>query len=269
MQSSYYLLFRKCDKMGGRGASAGLTISAGSGTTTQPQQPPEPQKPKTASEAKDMAELRQVIKDTLGVELGKSLDTIDFGLVKQAAEDLEFFSKEFPQWAGTIKKIQTRQLGSSTNAQTNGTNITLSKQQYGNPTAFATRVANATSRHYYPEGTTNKTTAVHEMGHTFEQAMIDKIMPEDGTPMRRYDRIMAWNKGVYSGKIILEAVKAAKKTPEGKGKLNSQLISDVSGYATTRRSETLAECVRDYYINKDKAQPLSKEVWKILKREFG
>ena len=99
--------------------------------------------------------------------------------------------------------------------------------------------------------------------------MIDKIMPDDGTYLRKYDRVDAWNKKYYSGKIISEAAANAKKTADGKGKLKAQLVSDVSRYATTSTSEALAECVRDYYINKDKAQPLSREVWKILKREFG
>lgn len=252
--------------MGGRGASAGLKSGSQTAVTqTQRNAPAQ----KTAKTIDNISDLRTYAKDSLGIELGKSLDTVDYGLVQQAVSDYEFLKSEFPQWDGTVTKLQARQLGKYVNAQTDGKKITLSQQMYSDPTKFANEVAAAESRHYYPKGTTNITTAVHEMGHTFEQAMIDKVMPDDGTALRRYDRIVAWNNGVYSKKIISEAAKNAKKTPDGKGKLNNQLISDVSRYATTKSSETLAECVRDYYINRQNANPLSREVWKILKREFG
>lgn len=45
--------------------------------------------------------------------------------------------------------------------------------------------------------------------------------------------------------------------------------SEISGYAKTNDSECLAEAVADYILNKDKAAPLSKEIWKILKKELG
>ena len=258
--------------MGGRGASAGLKGGANSAqqTTQGPQKIQlQPQIQKTAKSINNIADLRTYAKQNLGLELGKSLDTVDYGLVQQAVSDYEFFKSEFPQWDGTLQKIQARQTRPGVNAETNGTTVTLSQQQYSNPGKFAQVVSAAASRHYYPENTTNKTTAVHELGHTFEQAMINKIMPDDGTFLRKYDRVEAWNKGVYSGKIISEAAASAKKTPGGKGKKKADLIADVSQYATKRSSETLAECVRDYYINRGNAKPLSVEVWKILKREFG
>ena len=72
-----------------------------------------------------------------------------------------------------------------------------------------------------------------------------------------------------ASKVISEACRDAKKTAAGKGMKNADLIQSVSRYATTNRSETLAECVADYAANGTNAKPLSVAVWNILKRELG
>lgn len=252
--------------MGGRGAS-NTQGSRNMPVKLAAQMPQKPQKPKTAVDMTDISELRTYAKDTLGIKLASTLDNADYGLVQQAVADYEFFKTEFPQW-DVMTGIRMQTMNPSENASTNGEIINLSTW-YQKPDAFAQRIDAATARGYYPEGTTNKTTAVHEMGHTFEQALINKYMPDTGSYLDRWDRIDAWNRHVYSKKLISEAAKAAKKTADGKGKKNAELISQVSRYATTNSAETLAECVRDYYINRGNAKPLSREVWNILKKEFG
>ena len=116
---------------------------------------------------------------------------------------------------------------------------------------------------FHPQGTTADSIPVHEAGHILERALIDR--KTEWAMMGTY----AWNKGIASKSIIAEACKAVKRTPDGKGLKNAQLIEQVSRYATKNRSETLAECVADYHANQENARPLSREVWRILKRELG
>lgn len=83
------------------------------------------------------------------------------------------------------------------------------------------------------------------------------------------DRINAWNKNRFATKIVGEAARIVKKTESGKGLKNNQLVEQISRYATKNRSEALAEAVADYRANGNNAQPLSKAIWNILKRELG
>ena len=96
----------------------------------------------------------------------------------------------------------------------------------------------------------------HEAGHLLEATL---IRMNGGTETD-------WDNCTFAQKVINEAWKNAKKHPDGKGKKVSQLIAEVSDYASENRSECLAECVSDYSINGDKAALLSKEVWKIAFR---
>ena len=69
------------------------------------------------------------------------------------------------------------------------------------------------------------------------------------------------------------ACKEAKKLPECGGMTNKQLKDNISAYAGFEskysEAETLAEAICDFALHKEMAQPLSKEIWKILKRELG
>ena len=74
-----------------------------------------------------------------------------------------------------------------------------------------------------------------------------------------------WVDCTFGKKVCSEALKNAKKQT---GKTYADLIYDVSDYAKADRSECMAECVADYMMNGEDASILSKEVWKILKREL-
>jgi len=249
--------------MGGRGA---INTTGSRNMPTSINKMPQ-KKPKTAKDFTNIADLRDYAQNTLGVEIGKSMDGMDYSLVQKAVEHYEYLKSEFPQWA-TVTKLRARNLNPSTNAQTNGNIITVNAMHFNDANKYEARIAQAMQRGYYPKNTTGDTTSVHEMGHTLEQALVDKFNP--GTDYyATYDRLDAWNKHKYSKQVISEAAKAVKKTAAGKGKTNDALVAEVSRYATTTRAEAMAECVRDYVINKNNAHPLSQEVWKILKRELG
>lgn len=215
----------------------------------------------------DITQLRDYASNTLGIEIGKSMDSVDYSLTQKAVEYYEELKAEFPQW-GTMAKIRARALTSGTNAQTNGYVITVNAKYFKDAENYNWKISKYEHSGYYPKNTTGYTTAVHEMAHTLEKAIVEKNIP-GADYYAQSDRLAAWNKGTYATKIIGEAAKAVKKTVDGKGKTINTLVAGVSQYATTSRQEALAECVRDYVINKGNAQPLSREVWKILKRELG
>lgn len=256
--------------MGGRGSSSAVgRASPHLGINVLLKQVP--QKPKTASDYDNITDLRKYAQNTLQIKLAEgknSLDDADFELVKQAVVDYEFFKDEFPQWIGTLTGFRMTSQGQYANASTNGEIVNFS-EKYKDGAKFAKTIAQQEAIGWNPKGATSKTVAVHEIGHTFEWAMCKKYINTGNQFMDNYDRADAWNKKVYAKQIVSNAAKEAKKYTDGKGKTNDQLIGEVSGYATKNRAETLAECVRDYYINRNNAKALSRAVWSELKKEFG
>ena len=110
------------------------------------------------------------------------------------------------------------------------------------------------------------------MGHLLERALISK----------NGGGVLEWNKCTYATKVGREAVIAIRQTQAGKiikidtfghrrtrFKTIEDLRLEISEYANENWSECLAEAVCDYITNAENAQPLSKAIWKILKRELS
>lgn len=249
--------------MGGRGSASGLRFGDG-GTNS-------------VIAARDIGELGQYMLGKYGTAIDQSLSGQDFELIKNSAAEIERIANEFPRAAHCFKTIQGQDLGDKTYARSSGNSgtITTSNQLFDSPSSLDARYRQDVADRFHPEGTTYRNIATHEAGHILERALIEKAIkdqPGDDSlkkKLRENSRIQAWNQGIYSKRLISEACKAAKKTPDGKGKKNEELREDVSKYASKNFSETLAECVSDYAANGSNAKPLSREVWKILKRELG
>lgn len=132
----------------------------------------------------------------------------------------------------------------------------------------------------------------HELGHQIEAYLISKEFGNrPGVRPVTYDAVKAWSKHTIATRIIREAAQNLKRqgvlvdrlawsTPDGKIGWDMKTLSStrnkvddyvgsVSGYARKNRGECLAECVSDYMQNGNKANPLSREVFKILKREVN
>ena len=246
-----------------------------SGITSAPIAPPPADNSiKSASEAKSFGELQQYAKDELGLKVGYSLHDIDLGTVKDAVSGIETLMKEFPQAKDSFRYIAGNAKGANAFAQASfDGGIDLNGTKYKDLIGLEKSYTASVASHYPPEGTTVKDITVHEAGHILERALIEKKYPmnisgEDKL-WNHYYASDAWNKCTLAKDIVSRACKAAKKTPEGKGLLNGQLIKQVSGYAYKNKSECLAECVADYVANGSKAKPLSIAVWKELKKELG
>lgn len=110
----------------------------------------------------------------------------------------------------------------------------------------------------------------HELGHIVERALILKAVQTGKAAS--WQQAMLWNKCTMAGNILHEAANAVKKMDKAAG--NTPLgingyIARVSNYATTSRSEALAECVADYMAHGSNAHRLSiavmAEIRKALK----
>ena len=248
-----------CSSSGGAGKGA-----KGGGSATN--------KPQSISETKDLQQLHDFMYNKYGIRVDtQSLAGTDFEAVKQAAQGMASVIDEFPQAADCFHELKGDALNPNVlaNASYHGV-VTVNSGEYRSNARLKKTYGASTDSGFHPKGTKAEHITSHEAGHILEKALIDKYVSDPrGGIYDRAKKVDAWNKSTYTKKVISEACKAAKKTPEGKGKKNIDLIAGVSRYAKVNRSETLAECVADYIANREKASPLSIQVWKILKREFG
>lgn len=227
--------------------------------------------PKSIDKAKDFDGL-QAYMGKHGVTLGESTRGMDLGILKTVAGEVEFIAKEFPNTPG-IKyaayngdAVLNAITGNEKNAHAYASasfhgDLNLNPQMMN--ADVQTRYEHDVRAGFHPAGTTSANIATHELGHTLEAQLVHKKF---GT---YWDRSHAWNHSTVATQVVAEAARMAKRTPEGKGLTNDQLVAQISRYAMKNRSEALAEAVSDYRANGAKAKPLSRAIWTILKRELG
>lgn len=205
----------------------------------------------------DFRELSDLFYQKYNISIDSSVKVLDFDSVKEGLSGVAKVLDEFPQAQQSLNRISTKKSGIMC-AEYSGT-INFNPYYY-NTRATAVS-ASSSSSGFHPKGNNVISTGAHEAGHILEKALIDKSGATIG--------IIQWTDCTYAKALVKDACKAAKKLPEGKGKLNSQLKNEISGYAKTDDSECVAEAVADYVLNGQNASILSKEIWKILKKELG
>lgn len=252
--------------MGNRGAKSRLAPAP---------TPPTPPKPQSAMDTTNLHELAEYMKTVGSGSLvldEQSLSGAVFENVRGAAAAVEQVIKEFPQAEGRFHVLRGSDLHKGVFACASyGGVIELGNDYYGKTESdFGSLYAKNVNNGFHPAGTGKDHIATHEAGHLLERALIQKYILSQGNDFyTRLEASAAWSSSKMASKVVSEACKAAKKTPEGKGLKNEELIKAVSRYATKSRSEALAECVADYTANGSNAKPLSVAVWSILKRELG
>lgn len=227
---------------------------------------------KSVSDTKDLQSLADFMYNEYSVRVDtKSLSGVDIESVKMAAEGIVKMQKEFPEADVYFHELNGNESNYNTFAHASYYGqIAINPDKFRTTQGISQRYEAGVKSKFHPDGTTAEHIVIHEGGHILEKALIDKhITDSRGGVWEQAKKIDAWNKHKCASDVISRAAKNAKKTPEGKGKKIGSLISEVSGYATKNRSETLAECVADYVANGSKAKVLSREVWKVLKDELG
>lgn len=225
---------------------------------------------RTVADCEDFYELGKYMNDHYGVSVDSSVSKLDFDAVHQGVQGIEQVMNEFPQAKSTLKSISTDKTGVMA-ASYDGT-ITFNPSYYIDASKLKKAgMIRGNTTGFHPKNNDLLTTGSHEMGHLLERTLIEKSMHSGKYTFGGIE----WNKCTEAKRVISEASKNAKKLPEGKnpstGKAyrNFELTAQVSEYAMKNSSECLAECVADYVANGENASILSKEVWKILKKELG
>lgn len=232
--------------MGGRGASSATAKARGASSVAS---------------AKSHDEVRQYMASKYGVTVGSSLDKLPLDSVKLAVSGVEDVVKEFPAIGPDIT-IRYVPLGSNTYAQATLSGEVRVGGRFVDVSSLESTYANDLRSRFHPDGSTARNITSHEVGHIIEAHLVNA---ENST---FYAQVDHWNKHKHATDIVGRAARQVKKTPAGKGRKIADLVADVSRYATTNRSEALAECIADYTANGSRAKPLSQAVWGILKSEL-
>lgn len=112
-------------------------------------------------------------------------------------------------------------------------------------------------QHNSPRGTSYKDIATHEAGHMASFEIIRKINKNNLNTMS-FD----YDNNITTDNIVQKAFNKLK-IYDTMGQ--EKIIKNISNYALTDSSETIAEAFADYYCNKEKANVLSKEIIKVMK----
>ena len=226
-------------------------------------------------EAKDLSELQNYMWDKYRLGISDAVGSCDFTAVRNNMQGVEDILREFPQARAFLGDHFTVGVEFKNDAYAHcefGGRLAMYETYFRNADVLNASYQNTVFSKFHPAGTTADDIMTHEMGHALERAIIGKYVLGGGTPQNVMDHLAglkAWSNGTYATKIIGNACRVVKKTSEGKGLSNDQLVARVSRYATDKRSEALAECVADYARNRSKANPLSIAVWNELKKELG
>ena len=231
----------------------------------------------TTSDLKNFEEFKNYWQSKYHIEVADSFAALDFKAVNEAAQGIESVIKEFPKAVKTLKGLDAGDLkewgfGDAYMGAIYEGWINFDTNYFSSYAALGRDIANDVHYGHHPKNTTIFGIAAHEMGHILERALI----------LKNGGGIPEWDNCIYAEKIVQEATKIVQSTPEGKRRITNykgevslqkipvtMLKRRISAYATENYSECLAEAVCDYITNGENAQPLSKEIWRLLKEELS
>lgn len=212
--------------------------------------------------------------------LGKSLNvTIHPKYISTLGADfayrqIELMNGLFNEFGVDISKnivgVYTEKLGENTYAVSHGgvtAKLGFNPTYYGDIDRLKASYERDVSTKWHPQGTSYEHVAVHEAGHRLSQALTNKFMQTGVLPTgetfsnvmdRRYQ---AWA-DKPTDKLIVLAKRNVKKAT---GMKADAQVWDISRYAHKNNQETYAEAMTDWYVNRDKAKPLSKEIARLTK----
>lgn len=184
-------------------------------------------------------ELEKYIKTEYDGSVNKDVRTLNLKQVGQTFSEFEKVMDDFPIIKKNFAGINTANMGKA---------------------GFAPNGELALNPEYYNKLTMKLTgTGFHEAGHLIELSLIKKHNPNANIDMI----CELYNKNEYALHIVEKAF--------GKISTNKSLYDlrrEISRYALSSESETIAEAIKDYYMNGANASVLSRQIIKIIKEEF-
>lgn len=222
-----------------------------------------------AMDAGSLAELSQYMNRTYGMEMDRTLSRIDFDVARNLSDAVEGMLAEFPGIGGADLRLTATLKGNNAYAGTTVEGVIML-----HPGIFSSE-GNAVAAYredldagFHPRGTAYQSIIVHEMGHQIEAAILRKRYP--GTDRKAQQaRSAAWRQGTAASELVSRALDRVAPGWQQNRKLAADQVARISKYATSDVSETVAEAISDYYSNRRNASPLSKEIWRLAKRELG
>lgn len=214
---------------------------------------------KAVVDGQSFDDVEKIFRQKHNVSIPDDVRKLNFYATKDSMAGIDKVIDEFSQVKGVLKGFKTANSGVMS-AGYDG--IISFNPMYYDDIVHMKGMIMGPETGFHPKNTGLLETGAHEMGHLLERALIAKNDPGP-------EGVIDWNECTYAKRVVSEACKAAKKTDGGKGILNASLKKQISGYSLTNDSECLAEAVADYIANGGQSSILSKEIWKILKRELG
>ena len=210
---------------------------------------------KSVSDASNFKDLQSYFKKK-GYKMNDAIAKLDFNSIKDTTNGVDIVLNEFPQAKKVFAGFDIGKSGVACASFTG--KISFNPAYYTDAKNLQSMIMGNTTG-FHPKNTGIVEIGSHEMGHILELALINN----------HNGGVFAWSECTEAKKIVSEACKLAKKLPEGKGKVNATLKSEISGYAMQNASECMAEGVADYIANKNNASVLSRMIWNLLKGELG
>ena len=206
------------------------------------------------------SQLKQYMKDQYDIVVDSSVEKLNFQTVKKTLIGVEGVFKDYPELGEQVKTISTDKMGVMC---CSGTEIYFNPKYYQDEIAFADMCKRCSDSGWWPVNSSASSIGAHETGHAVEMLLLNLCDYNYD-----WERIIDWNKGKMSGRIVSQALKNIKKTEYGKGKKNAELMQALSGYGATKKQECFAEAFADVTSNGDKANPLSIEIKKLAQEKY-
>ena len=145
------------------------------------------------------------------------------------------------------------------NPSMNGVTLAMCSDFRLMPALFNSMMSRGT---FHPANQTAASTMAHEVGHALETALCTKKYSDS------WDAYQARRNGTEANRILAEAMRVVNRA-SGVSKSLSELRGSVSQYATHNVHETIAECFGDVFANGANANPFSRAVYDIMRRELS
>ena len=191
-----------------------------------------------------------------------------------AYSQMEMMNDLFKEFGTDIDKnitgLYREQLSDRTYAVSHGgvkSKLGFNPLYYGDIERFNTAYSHDVETRFHPQGTTYEHIGIHEAGHRLSQALTNKFMQTGTLPTGetyeagRMRNMQAWSDAPTNRLIVL----AKRNVKKATGMKADAQVLDISRYAKKNNQETYAEAIADWYANRDKAKPLSKEIVKLTK----
>ncbi len=261
--------------MGGRGDKSGLKRPRGRPrkVTLVPEVQPEKEPRKTAKDQENFADLQRYMHDNYQIDINHDVSSLDFGSVRDNIQGLEEVLNEFPQARGLLGdnfSIGVEKGGAAyACAAYWGDKLRFYSGMFKKAEKLNTSYNQDVASGWSPGGTTAADILRHEMGHLLARAISVKVAQGIQDRQKRLFAMSDdWEHNTQESRILTKAI---NNMSDRAGKVLNYLqeVQRVSRYAAKNRGEAFAECICDYSKNGENAQELSKEVWKLVKKELG